>query len=89
LWSKIRSQYESVHRHVVLYGFKRHKRRILGEIDLIGIRKDGIDLYEVKCSYRVVKAVKQLRKAKRLLNNQNAKTYFYHGESGQIHDLII
>jgi len=89
LWTQIRDQYDSVHRHVVLYGFKRRKRKVIGEVDLIGVRKDGLDLYEVKCSHRVVKARKQLRKAKRILNEQNAKTYFYNGESGQIHSILV
>ncbi len=91
---RIRDQYETVQRHVFLYGYKRSKRRIIGEIDLVGVKKDGLDLYEVKCSYRIVKAKKQLRKAKRILTTTEAlkqaiNAYFYNGESGEIHPIVV
>ena len=93
---RIRDQYDTVQRNVFLYGYKRAKRRIIGEVDLIGIKKDGMDLYEVKCSYRIVKAKRQLRKAKRILQATNwisaeqaIKTYFYNGESREIHTILV
>ncbi len=61
----------------------RVKKRLLGEVDIIA-RKDGhVDLYEVKCSHRIIKAKKQLKRLVRYLENLNIeKSYFYCGSSG-------
>ena len=60
--------------------------RILGEIDILAIRKDELDIYEVKCSYRIFKARKQLKKIKKLLSPKSRvrHTFFYCGESKKL-----
>ena len=59
----------------------RHSKRSLGEIDIMAKKGDRLDLYEVKCSYRIFKARKQLNRIKRHLNINNARSYFYCGSS--------
>jgi len=53
---------------------------------LIGVNvlKSGncVDLYEVKCSHRIVKAKKQLERMKRLMNLSKSRSFFYCGSSG-------
>jgi hypothetical protein len=39
-----------------------------------------IDIYEVKCSHRIIKAKKQLQRIRRFIKTTNA--YFYCGSSG-------
>ena len=77
LREKIKNNYDSVSVNVPL----RHSKRSLGEIDLIGQKGNKFDVYEVKCSYRIVKAKKQLNRIKRILNLENVRSYFYCGNS--------
>jgi Holliday junction resolvase-like predicted endonuclease len=60
------------------------KKRSLGEIDIIARKGKKIDLYEVKCSHRIMKAKKQLKRMKRLLNLKKSRSYFYCGSSGSL-----
>jgi len=80
LRDKIRHKYDSISVNVKVTG----RKRSLGEIDIIARKGKNIDLYEVKCSYRIVKARKQLTRVKRLLNIQHARSFFYCGSSGAI-----
>ncbi|MBI2541726.1 hypothetical protein HYV80_03380 [Candidatus Woesearchaeota archaeon] len=59
----------------------RHSKRSFGEIDLIAKKGNRFDLYEVKCSYRIMKAKKQLSRLKRYLKLENSRSYFYCGNS--------
>lgn len=59
----------------------RYSKRSLGEIDIIAKKGNRLDLYEVKCSYRILKAKKQLNRIKKHLNLKNVKSYFYCGSS--------
>lgn len=59
----------------------RHSKRSLGEIDIIAKKGDRFDLYEVKCSYRIMKAKKQLDRLKKYLKLENTRSYFYCGNS--------
>ena len=77
LREKIKGDYDSVSVNVPL----KHSKRSLGEIDLIGQKGNRFDVYEVKCSYQIVKAKKQLNRIKRILNVKNVKSYFYCGNS--------
>ncbi len=77
LREKIKADYDSVSVNVPL----RHSKRLLGEIDLIGKKGNRFDVYEVKCSYRIVKAKKQLNRIKRILKVENIRSYFYCGNS--------
>ena len=57
------------------------KKRSLGEIDIVARKGNKVDLYEVKCSHRIVKARKQLKRMRRLMNLDKSKSYFYCGSS--------
>jgi len=77
LSDKIKHKYDSVSVNVPI----RHLKRSLGEIDIIAKKGNRLDLYEVKCSYRILKARKQLRRMKKYLKLPNARSYFYCGSS--------
>jgi len=80
LREKIRHKYDSISMNVKIAGSKRS----LGEVDLIARKGDKVDLYEVKCSHRILKAKKQLKRIKRILNMPRAAAYFYCGSSGNL-----
>ncbi|MBI4452169.1 hypothetical protein HY637_01950 [Candidatus Woesearchaeota archaeon] len=77
LSNKIKHKYDSVSVNVPI----RHSKRSLGEIDIIAKKGNRFDLYEVKCSYRILKAKKQLSRIRNILNLKNARSYFYCGSS--------
>ena len=77
LRDKIRHKYDFVSLNVKVPG----KKRSLGEIDIVARKGNKIDLYEVKCSHRIVKARRQLNRMKRLMNLDKSKAYFYCGSS--------
>jgi len=74
---RIKHKYDSISLHVKI----ENKKRSLGEIDIVAKKGNKIDLYEVKCSHRILKAKKQLNKMKRLLNLEKSRSYFYCGSS--------
>ncbi|MBW2976188.1 hypothetical protein KY347_01945 [Candidatus Woesearchaeota archaeon] len=80
LKEKIKHKYDFVSVNVKVTG----KKRSLGEIDLVAKKGNKVDLYEVKCSHRIVKARKQLERMKKLLNLNRSKAYFYCGSSGAL-----
>lgn len=80
LRNKVKHKYDFISTNVKIPGRKRN----LGEIDLIGRKGSNIDLYEVKCSHRIVKAKRQLERMKRILHLDNSKSYFYCGSSGAL-----
>ena len=77
LKDKIKHKYDFISVNVKIAG----KKRSLGEIDIIAKKGNKVDLYEVKCSHRIVKAKRQLNRIKRLMNLNNSKAYFYCGSS--------
>src|SRR3989344_8753691 len=77
LSDKIKASYDSISVNVPI----RHSKRSLGEIDIVARKGNRLDLYEVKCSYRIFKARKQLNRIKRHLKLENARSYFYCGSS--------
>jgi hypothetical protein len=80
LYKKIESRYD----YLILDYNIANKKRMLGQVDLCGVRGSQTDLYEVKCSPRIHKAFKQLRRAQRIMNT-TGELYFYCGSSGQLH----
>ena len=78
LKEKISDRYDSISTNVKI----KSKKRSLGEIDILAKKGNKIDLYEVKCSYRILKAKKQLNRIKRLLKLEESRSYFYCGSSG-------
>lgn len=83
LCEKIKYDYDSVSTNVRLFS---KKGRVLAEIDLLAVREDSCDAYEVKCSYRITKAKKQLLRIKRLMPHIN-NLYFFCGESGVLEEV--
>jgi len=83
LCEKVKCDYDSLSTNVRLFS---KKGRVLAEIDLLAVREDSCDVYEVKCSYRIVKARKQLRRIKRLMP-QVTNLYFFCGESGLLKEV--
>jgi predicted RecB family endonuclease len=83
LKDKIKHKYDFVSTNVKVSG----KKRSLGEIDIVAKKGNKVDLYEVKCSHRIVKAKKQLKRMKRLMNLDKSKSYFYCGSSEALVDV--
>ena len=80
LSNKIKDNYDSISTNVHV----KQSKRSLGEIDIIARKGDQVDLYEVKCSFRILKAKKQLSRIKRYLNLKISRSYFYCGNSGAL-----
>jgi len=81
LCDKIRSDYDELFKNVELIS-KKTKRKV-AEIDILAEEENKYHVYEVKCSYRIVKAKKQLKKIKKLLPNVK-KLFFFCRESGML-----
>jgi len=77
LSNKIKDNYDSISMNVPI----KLSKRSLGEIDIMAKKGSRLDLYEVKCSYRILKAKKQLSRLKKYLKLENARSYFYCGSS--------
>lgn len=77
LKGKISHKYDSISTHVPFQISKKSK----GEIDLYAVKGNSIDLYEVKCSHRITKATKQLKRARKHIGRKG-NAYFYCGSSG-------
>ena len=80
LKNKIKHKYDFISTNVKVSG----KKRSLGEIDIIARKGKKVDIFEVKCSHRIMKAKKQLKRIKRLMNLDKSKAYFYCGSSGAL-----
>ena len=72
--------YDRILKHIQLSS----KKSDLGEIDLLCIKDGKIDVFEVKCSYRIVKARKQLKRIRRLVDFPDMRAFFYCGSSDQV-----
>lgn len=81
LCKRLRDTYDVLFTNVKL----RKDGKLIGEIDIYARKGTKIDLYEVKCSYRITKAKKQLKKVKKFLEVEEGKKYFYCGNS----DLLL
>ena len=77
LKNKIKDNYDSISVNVPV----RHLKRSLGEIGIVAMKGNRFDLYEVKCSYRILKAKEQLSRIKKYLKLDNARSFFYCGNS--------
>lgn len=51
---------------------------------MVAKRGDEVHLFEVKCSYRITKARKQLSKFKKIMRNPNLSCFFYFGAGNKI-----
>ena len=84
LCDRIKPDYDSLSLNVPIRSCKRH----FGEIDVVARKGNDIDVYEVKCSHRLVKAKKQLTRIKRFVRSAK-NAYFYCGSSGLLLQLNI
>ena len=80
MYDKIKSDYDVLERHVVISS----KKCSQAEIDLIGYKDGKVTVFEVKCSFRIVKARRQLARIKRLLNIRDVALMFYCGTADQM-----
>ncbi len=83
LYKKVQDRYDYL---ILDYEIGKSKRT-LGQIDLAGVKDDRTDLFEVKCSYRIHKAEKQLRRARKIMRS-NGQLFFYCGSSGVLEKVM-
>jgi len=85
LYAQLKDNYTTVYRNIPLFS---RRKRLIAEIDIIAVREDSVDVFEVKCSHRPVKAKRQLRKIRKLLGaetDRQVNTWFYCGEGAQLY----
>ncbi|MFH1916893.1 MAG: hypothetical protein ABIJ21_06555 [Nanoarchaeota archaeon] len=80
LYARIQGEYDYFLRHIPLIS---SRGRLVGEIDLVGVWGERVDIFEVKCSFRIIKARRQLQKIRKYIG-KNAGYYFYCGTSKTI-----
>lgn len=81
LSQRLQGSYDVLYTHYPIFGRKCQ----LAEVDLLGIKDGTIDVYEIKCSPRIVKARRQLSRIKRLLSGRGrVNTFFYCGMSNAV-----
>ncbi len=87
LCTKIKDRYDSVSKHITV----RAKKRMLAEVDVLARKGENVDLYEVKCSPRITKAKRQLKKLSRYLGKgmNISNCYFYCGSSHSIMAVVL
>lgn len=83
LCEKVKSDYDYVSTNVRLFS---KKGRVLAEIDLLAVKNGSCAIFEVKCSYRITKAKKQLQRIKRLMPHVT-NMYFFCGASGLLKEV--
>lgn len=83
LYKKVQDRYD----YLILDYNIANKKRMLGQVDLCGVKGDTTDLYEVKCSPRIHKAHKQLVRAQKIMHVQG-QLFFYCGSSGAIQEVL-
>ena len=77
LCKKISSRYDSLSTNVKI----RNSKRSIAEIDVLARKGKRYHTYEVKCSHRITKAKKQLKRIRRIIGFDNTHAYFYCGSS--------
>jgi predicted RecB family endonuclease len=80
LCSRLKYEYDSISTNIPII----KKKRAVGEIDILAQKGESIDLYEVKCSYRITKAKKQAKSIRKNLNLKIANIYFYCGATASL-----
>jgi len=86
LCSLLEQDYDVLFTHVPIYS---KRKRLVGEIDILALKDGYCDVYEVKCSPRVHKAKKQLRRLRKVMSlESNLRGAFYYcGSSDFLHKL--
>ena len=80
LVKQIKSEYDNIYTHKKF----SNKKRLIAEADVVAIKGKETHFFEVKCSYRIVKARKQLKRLKRIHQGKEVSCFFYCGLAGQI-----
>ncbi|MFT4310404.1 MAG: hypothetical protein ACMXYC_02125 [Candidatus Woesearchaeota archaeon] len=75
LVEQLEPRYDSLETNVLIY----YKKRVVAEIDILAKKNDTVHVYEVKCSYRISKARKQMKKLQKHV--PHALAFFYCGDS--------
>lgn len=70
-----------------MYRMDRSKRRLIGEIDVLALRGSHYDVFEVKCSPRLVKARSQLYKIRRQGTIPIRRLFFYWGGGARLFEM--
>ncbi len=73
----VEQHYDYILMNVPVYS---KRKRLVGEVDLMGVKDGQVDIYEVKCSHRITKARKQLEKIRTHLP-QIRESFFFCGAS--------
>ena len=92
LYEQIKNSYDTIDKHVSVDNTKRR----MAEVDIIAKRGNVVDVYEVKCSYRIVKAKKQLKRIRqilnlerKILNAEKMNLFFFCGASSRLEEVVI
>ncbi len=80
LVSQIENEYDYISTNLKI----TNKKRTVAEVDVIARKGREIHFYEVKCSYRITKAKKQLRKLRKMFNDKRISCYFYCGSGDKL-----
>ncbi len=89
LCNRLNGVYDRIYTNLLF----KNSKRVIAEADVVSTKDDLIDVYEVKCSNRVIKAKKQLIRIKRIMENQSKKfnkdnneyrLFFYCGSSKEL-----
>ena len=81
----LRPHYDTVLMHVPIYRHKRNRKRQVAEIDIVAIKGDKVDLFEVKCSPRIAKAKRQIKKWRKYWTAHTIdNTYVYCGDANKL-----
>lgn len=80
LVKQIRSDYDDISTHLKL----EKKKRTIAEIDIVARRGKELHFFEVKCSHRIVKARKQLKKVKKIFGSYDTTCFFYCGAGDKL-----
>ncbi|MEK6967489.1 MAG: hypothetical protein AABX51_02555 [Nanoarchaeota archaeon] len=76
LCDQIEGYYDSVTPNYKIHGNKR----AIGEVDILARKGERLDLFEVKCSHRPIKAKKQLLRLRKYFGG-TGDSFFYCGSS--------
>lgn len=76
--------YDDISTHLKL----SKKKRTIAEIDIMAKKGKDIHFFEVKCSYRIVKAKKQLKRLRKIFNDDSICLYFYCGSADKLIEIV-
>ena len=83
LCERLESDYDIIMRNVKLHS---KRKRVVAEIDILAIKAGICDIYEVKCSHRISKAKRQVKKIRKVLSRKFdvGNSFFFCGASDSL-----